>query len=231
MDLSNIGLTVNEQRTLETMLRLGKTSAMHISKEARVTYGRIYEVLGSLEEKGLVKVVPEKTKKFVPDPDALLRMIRRKKEHFANLETDLEDFNCRYKENFTEPVLIVKGQRNFKKFALNKKKAENYNYDVKLNFETYPEFIRDARIKKRKGIDVKTLGRLDKETEKRYKEWKRVTPNLKPIKNEGVALSIVDDKETMIVLAKSNIIMLIKDKPFAKFMRRLFLRYFRTQKE
>ncbi|MBW3022798.1 helix-turn-helix domain-containing protein, partial [Candidatus Woesearchaeota archaeon] len=50
MDLKELGLTENEAKAYETLLRLGKTSASHISKESGVPYGRIYNVLSSLEE-------------------------------------------------------------------------------------------------------------------------------------------------------------------------------------
>ena len=53
------------QRRLEAVLKLGKAGASEISKESGVPYSRIYDVLASLEHKGLVKIIPEKGKKFI----------------------------------------------------------------------------------------------------------------------------------------------------------------------
>jgi len=69
MDLSELGLTQNETKAYETLLHKGKSTAAELSKDSGVVYGRIYDVLASLESKGLIKIIPEKTKKFVPsDP-------------------------------------------------------------------------------------------------------------------------------------------------------------------
>ena len=87
MDLTEIGLTQNEAKAYETLLRLGKTTAAYISKESGVPYGRIYDVLASLEAKGLVKVIPEKTRKYVPsDPQFLHEYIEKRKKQFNEIE-------------------------------------------------------------------------------------------------------------------------------------------------
>ena len=44
--------------------------------------------------------------------------------------------------------------------------------------------------------------------------------------NEGFACDIRDDKEVMLGLIKNNTTILIRDKAFAKIMKKLFLAYY-----
>ena len=74
------------------------------------------------------------------------------------------------------------------------------------------------------------MGRIDEETEKNVRERRKISKNIKPIKNEGVAMAIIDDEEIMITLIKSNTIMLVRDKPFIKLMKELFLNYYKNSK-
>jgi len=227
MDLTELGLTKNEAKAYETLLKLGKTSAAHISKESRVPYGRIYDVLGSLEEKGLVKTIPEPTRMYFPsDPKALEEYVAKKKAALEEIESKVKEFKSIYKQHGEEQIQIVKGERNFKKLALAMKKPEKYEYSVKLAFRKDPEFVREVKAMRRKRIKHLTLGRYDSETKKNYEFWKKIEPNTKPIPNEGVAMSLIDGEELLLVMAQSNTIMLIKDKGFIKFMETLFLNYY-----
>ena len=83
----------------------------------------------------------------------------------------------------------------------------------------------------KKGIRVKELVRLDKDTIKNVKRWLRVHENIREIENEGVAVSIRDNSAILIALIKSNISLLIKDKPFVKLMRVLFENYYKQAKK
>jgi len=227
MDLSEIGLTKNEAKAYKTSLLLGKSTASEICKESGVPYGRIYDVLASLEGKGLVKVLPEKTKSYVPsDPKSLHDYIQKRKEQLDEIEKQVKEFKSLYEEYAEEPVQIAKGKKNFYRIFRQLHKPDKTSYSLKYTFELHPEFIREVKRLKKKGADYRALGRIDEETKQGVEEWKKITPNIKPIENEGVAISIVDDKEIMIALIKSNVIMLIKDKPFIKIMKTLFLNYY-----
>ena len=108
MDLTELGLTKNEAKAYETLLKLGKTSAAHISKESRVPYGRIYDVLGSLEEKGLVKTIPEPTRMYFPsDPKALEEYVAKKKAALEEIESKVKEFKSIYKQHGEEQIQIV----------------------------------------------------------------------------------------------------------------------------
>ena len=52
--LEKIGLTSYEIKTFSELLRSGEITASDISQKSGVPYSKIYEVLGSLEEKGWI---------------------------------------------------------------------------------------------------------------------------------------------------------------------------------
>ncbi len=227
MEYKELGLTNNEAKVYEVLLRLGKATAAQASKESGVPYGRIYTVLDSLEEKGLVRIVPEKTKYYYPtDPDKLHNIIDSKIKQLMEIDTNIKNLKKQYDENIQEPVIIAKGKANFYKIAKEMKHAEKYGYTVKYTFELHPEWIKGAKRDIEKGIDIKTLGRFDAETMDAIKEWSNIISPGKPIPNDGIAMSIVDDEQVMIALIKSNTTMLIRDKPFAKMMKELFTKYY-----
>lgn len=227
MDLKELGLTINETKLYEVLLRLGKTTAGHLSKESQVPYGRIYIVLASLEEKGLIKVLPEETKKYVPsDPEKLHELIANRIKSLNEINDKVKEFKKIYEEHEKEPVLIAKGKSNFYKINKETKSAKKYSYAIKYTFEANPIWMRETKDKIRKGIDTKHMGVFNNDTEKAIFEWKKIAKEIKPIENDGVAMSITDDEEVMIGLIKSNTTMLIRDKAFAKIMRQLFVKYY-----
>jgi sugar-specific transcriptional regulator TrmB len=231
MDLTEIGLTANEARVYESLLNLGKTTAAQICKDARVPYGRIYNILASLELKGLVKTIPEATKKFVPsDPKAIELYIAEKRKKLDEAEKKIKEYKIIYEEHEKEAVQLAQGTHTFYKIFNAMKPAETYAYSIKYNFDTHPSIIRDLKRIRANKIEYKVLGRVDKETKDNIKFLNKYHQIVKPISNEGVAISIVDDQEMFICLIKSNTTMLIKDVPFIKLMKELFINYYEHQK-
>jgi sugar-specific transcriptional regulator TrmB len=227
MDFKELGLTPNETKVYETLLRLGKTSAGQLSKESQVPYGRIYTVLASLEEKGLVKVVPEETKKYVAtDPEKLHEIITSRIQNLTQMESKINELKKIYDEHDIEPILIAKGKSNFYKIVKEMKETKKYEYNIKYSFEPNPLWIKNTKDKISGGIDTKTIGKFDLESKKSIKQWKKTLKEIKPIENDGVAMSIIDDEEVMIGLIKSNTTMLVRDKAFAKIMRQVFTKYY-----
>lgn len=227
MDFKELGLTSNETKVYEVMLRLGKTTAGHICKESQVPYGRIYTILASLEEKGLIKTIPEETKKYIPsDPGKLHEIIDNRIKSLMEIDNKVKELKKIYEEHEIEPVILAKGKSNFYKINKEIRETQKYAYNIKYTFEPNPVWMRNTKNRISKGIEIKEIGRFDKETESAITEWKTVTKEIKPIQNEGVAIGIVDDEEVMIALIKSNTTMLIRDKAFAKIMRQLFVKYY-----
>lgn len=224
MKLPEIGLRKNEEKVYETLLLLGKSSASQISKESQVPYGRIYSVLDSLEEKGLVMIVPEKTKHYVPsNPEKLASFITAKRAAIDLFEKKVASYKTIYQNHDLEAVQIVRGRNGFYKLLREMKRSQTYEYNFKSTFDVYPEILRDAEILVKQGVDFKTLGPVSLVPPENLIEWKKITQNIRSFDSKDVALSIVDDNELMLTLIKSNVTLLFRDKPFVLLMKRLFL--------
>jgi sugar-specific transcriptional regulator TrmB len=223
MDFRVLGLSDYETKAYAGLLRLGKSGASAISRESGVSYGKIYEVLASLERKGLLKVVPEKTKQFVPSaPNELIDIITQREKELTDLKKSVEDLKALYEQHNQTPVEIAQGKRNFYKVLRDMTPNSHIQYNIKYMSEYQPEWERDERENIRRGGDIKVLSRYDDETRENVKRQHEIHPNHRIFPNDGVAMSI-RDTQVMITLIKRNTIMLVNDSMFADIMRRLFL--------
>lgn len=98
--------------------------------------------------------------------------------------------------------------------------------DIKYISDFNPVLLRNVIENNKNGVDYKVLARMDKETSINIEKWKPYIKNMKPIPNKGVAMQITDNKELMIILIKSNVTLLIRDKAFISMLKMFFLKYY-----
>lgn len=231
-EFQELGLTGNEAKVYSTLIEHGKMSAGEVSSKSEVPYSRIYDVLDSLAHRGLVEVIPEKTKKYIPgNPDTFVKLLEEKENMIKKAKEKVKQLKQFYDVKEKNPVEMGLGVKSFYKIVSASKKADKYDYSVKWTSEFRPEWVESQKKKLRKGVDVKVLTRHDKETLDNVKKWLKINKNIKSIDNDGLAMSVVDDEEVMLGLIKSNVTLLIRNKPFAKIMKKLFLAYYNSAEE
>ena len=231
MDLKLLGLNDYEAKCYESVVKLGKSTAAQISKVSRVPYGRIYDILSSLEERGFVKVVPGKTKLYVPgDPQNLLDSLRRKRAKIDKLQDDLRDLKKIYELKEFEPVLVAQGKANFHKIIREREKAKEFEFSIRPRTDPRPEFLRREKEQMKKGLDIRSLVRHEKETKENVQKFLKINPKFREIENDGVAMGIIESS-VFIGLINSNTTILIRDKAFIKLMKDLFLAKYKEAKE
>ena len=230
---SELGLTSNEGKAYGVLLEYGKLSAGEVSKFGNVSYSRVYEVLEGLEQKGLIKIIPEKAKKFVPSsPSELMEIIKKRQKNLEKVKDKINEMRKLYREKTKQPVILGYGKRAFYKLIKEQKSAKKYAYNIKYTSEYRSEWERKYRIRKKKSIVDKNLVRYDEETKKNVKKWIKLgRKDLKRFDNDGVALSVHDGEEVVIGLIKSNTTLLIRDEPFAKIMKQLIDDSYKNAKE
>lgn len=87
--LKEIGLSAYESAAYLSLLKLGVSEASIIHKDAAIPYGKIYSILDSLAEKGLVEVQRSRPKKFMGvSPDIALGNLFEKRESKAERELE-----------------------------------------------------------------------------------------------------------------------------------------------
>lgn len=157
------------------------------------------------------------------DPSLLIEKIHEHKKKMDELETGVENLKKVYDQFEEEPVEIVKGKRNFMKIVRRLKKSDQFTYGIKYNLEFNPEIIRSAKKSQSNNLDVRSLYRVDEDTAENLLKWEEELPGLggRIIENEGVAMNL-NEHEMMLILIKSNVTLLIRDKPFLKIMKHMF---------
>jgi len=79
--LEQIGLTSYEIRTFTSLLKSGELTASDLSQKSGVPYSKIYEILGSLEEKGWIGSDDSRpTKYFAKSPTTALDVTKQKSD-------------------------------------------------------------------------------------------------------------------------------------------------------
>lgn len=228
-ELQILGLNKYEAEVYKSLIRLGKASSVEISHDSSVPYGRIYDILSSLVNKKLARVIPEKTKKFSPsDPEILDEILKKKFEELNKIKTKIESLKENYSEHEEEMVWIVKGKNNFYKTINELPSKTREKFSIRYNVEYNPKFIHEKREQK----NIKSLVRVDAETKENIEKWKKHMKKhtFRKIENKGIAMDIRDNY-VWISLIKSNTLIVIKDKPFIDIMKTLFLNTYKNAEE
>ena len=223
MDFNWLGINKSEQKAYQALISLGRSSASRISRESGVSYGKIYEVLGSLEKKGLVKVLPGKHKQFAPEnPEALMHMLDDHQLEMSELRNEIKNMQESFKAEKSYPVLITHGKRNFYKLMASAPESISYVYDINHDSEFHQRHVRDHAKSRARGMDTRVLARVADDTIANIKSWSEVRSDIKSFPNEGVTMRITDGS-VFIGLKNSDTTLMVYDKSFIQIMKDLFL--------
>ena len=102
--LENIGLTSYEIRSYTTLLKEREINASEISEKSGVPYSKIYEVLGTLEEKGWIGSDDSRpTKYFAKSPTTALETTKQsvENEFLKNQSVILTELTSLYEKSGT----------------------------------------------------------------------------------------------------------------------------------
>lgn len=219
-----LGLTLNEGKVYSELIKFDKLPAAEVSSKSGVPYGKIYVVLQALIDKGLVRIIPDKTKKYsCASPDNFEKLISKKKKILEDASVKLKELKKFYDSKEKDFLVVSEGDKGFWKISHDMIDFREYAYNIKWNTQLNPGFLAWMRKKlKKKNLDLKNLVRYDSDTKKNVDKVARIAFPQRKIDNDGVAMSILDDKEVMIGLIKKNTTLLIRDEAFAKIMKDLF---------
>jgi len=91
--LLEIGLTQNETKIYLTLLKIGESKTGEILKNSGINSGRIYEILSSLQKKGLVSYIEKSGVKYfhAANPKRILDYLEEKKQTIENQEKNYKE--------------------------------------------------------------------------------------------------------------------------------------------
>ena len=229
--LRKIGLTEYETKVYIALLDLGKATSGEILQKSNLNTGKIYDILGSLKNKGFIsEVIESGVKKFSPaDPKQIFNYLEEKKEDIQKQEKTFQNIvpDILKKINSTKEPQKVEVFYGFKGLkTAHQKEIDRYSPKETLRVlgimgrEKYPESIYNFYISnlypKRKEAKVKIKKILDKEAKKHRKDHEKEAqikyfPYVSP-----VAIVTIGDLTIIDIVTENPIIITIESKEVAE---------------
>ncbi len=209
--LEKIGLTSYEIRTLTTLLKSGELTASDLNQRSGVPYSKIYEVLGTLEDKGWIGSDDSRpTKYFAKSPSTGIKTTKQRMESdfLQNQNIIINELVPLYEKSGTSEkpdIWVLSGASNIVAKIL--EMVETCRNEVMIALpEAGEELVKQALPKLRllhdKGVDITILtsDKMDKESIKAIKRVSTVK-NKKGLFGGG----IISDKRYVVILLGSEI--------------------------
>ena len=209
--LERIGLTGYEIKTFTVLLKSGELTASDISQKSGVPYSKIYEILGTLEEKGWIGSDDSRpTKYFAKSPSTGLETTRHRMESdfVQNQSTILNELVPLYEKSGTSEkpdIWVLSGATNIAAKIL--EMVETCKKEVMIALpEAGEELVRQAMPKMRslhdRGVEITILtsDKMDKEPIKAIKRVATVK-----IKKGLFGGGIISDKRYVVILLGSDV--------------------------
>ena len=204
--LDNMGMTSYEIRTYASLLKAGELTAADLSQKSGVPYSKIYEVLGSLEEKNWVSSDDSRpTKYYARSPATALETSKQKidADFKENQTIVLNELTPLYEKSGTSErpdIWVLSGTLNISSKVL--EMVESCKNEVMIALPKASEgLVKHALPKLRllhdKGVDISILtsDNMDKES---LKSISRVA-NVK-VKKGLFGGGIISDKRYVVIL-------------------------------
>ena len=204
--LEKIGLTSYEIRTFTALLKDGELTASDLSQKSGVPYSKIYEVLGTLEEKGWIGSDNSRpTKYFAKSPSTGLETTKQNQEkNFSeNQNIILSELVPLYEKSGTSEkpeIWVLSGAVNITSKIL--EMVESCRKEVMIAIpEAGQELVRLALPKLRllhdKGVEITILtsDKLDKDSTVAIKRVAKVK-----VKEGLFGGGIISDKRYVVIL-------------------------------
>ena len=235
--LRKIGLTQNESKAYEALLKIGEWTVSDILEESELTSGKIYETLSSLEKRGLISIVIKSgVKHFSPaNPNKLLSYLEDKKaeidiqkrEFEKLLPSIMDKINKSKGESKIEIFSGFNGMKTaqMKEFDYAKKSSTLYVTGV-LASEKYPKGISDFFIynikplRESKKYQIKKLLGDDARGSKKDQE-KQATIKYLPYDSQ-VGIIVIENLTLLGIYTENPIVIVIDSEEIAKSFREQF---------
>ena len=204
--LEKIGLTSYEIRTFSSLLKAGELTASDLSQKSGVPYSKIYEVLGTLEEKGWIGSDDSRpTKYFAKSPATGIETTKQRleSEFSKNQGIILNELVPLYEKSGTSErpdIWVLSGAVNIAAKIL--EMVESCRNEVMIALpEAGEELVKQALPKLRslhdKGVDIiiLTSDKMDKESLKAVSRVATVK-----VKKGLFGGGIISDKRYVVIL-------------------------------
>jgi len=239
--LDKLGLSQYEKQAYLALLRLGRTKSKELSKESNVSYGRIYEILDKLEERGLVSSLPTTPKTFeaINPKISFKRILNKKTEELTKLKKEIKQLKLPSKKmpaKFEDRTSVIHGkQKQIQLINELKERATKEILSIPGTYEAKtPTKVASHRALQR-GVKIRRLLRaVTPDNKLRVKENLKLGEQIRQKTLTGLRLQIIDKKEAIISIVepktKNRISIHTTNKDFASSMAIFFESLWETSK-
>jgi sugar-specific transcriptional regulator TrmB len=209
---SELGFNEYESKALSGLTLLKKASPKELSRTSKVPQNKLYSIITKLKALGLLAEIPNENKKYqLINLNTFVReKLRERQAKLKQLEFSsriLERLKDK-QENFSFQVII--GQKAImNKLSEHNLKVKKEILGVQRNWKIWGEGLRQMQKAVKKGVKVKFIGEINKETEKRASEWEKIGCKIrhynKKLGENPLRFSIFDNKEARVTIGKPEI--------------------------
>jgi len=206
--LTNLGLTDYEIRTLLSLFKLKEAKAPQISQYSQVPKTRIYDILDSLVQRGLIVEMHNRPKRYriMEAGKVFGTLIEEKKKTFDDIEKEVDAVvkelsYASIPEDQEDTVIKVKSKNDFLKILAQELDNAKDNVIGFIDLDAgHSPLIKSIKGATDRKVNVKILHHRQHKDMKRYLsenlEFKHV--------NHGLTAFTIDNKKAIIALSNLN---------------------------
>ncbi len=208
------GLTEYETKCYVTLLKIGISTSGGICRNSRIPYGRIYDVLFSLSEKGFIKIFEGRPKRFIAIEPRMVfnKIIDEKKKELEENEKQIKDVINKLEtvskvkiESPLEAIKIIEGRKNYLNFSVKLHEKAKKEWRAIHRLPVYKPHIDAYRKMIKKGVETKVITQITKDNLNRTKIWKEIGIKLRYVDKIDVRFTVIDKEEIVLRLSDPEI--------------------------
>ncbi len=207
----SLGFSEYESKVLITLIKLQVANPKEISFDSGVPQNKLYKILKDFEKEGILSIILTEKKRYklinlesfinnkIKEKENKLKELKRNSKFIKNLENEDEFI-----------FSLIKGQKSImNKLAENNSKTKKEIIGVQRNWKFWSKGAEAMKDTLKRGVDVKLIGVVNKETKKKVLEWKKIGCKVKQYNKKfgenPLRFTIFDNKEARITIGKPEI--------------------------
>jgi sugar-specific transcriptional regulator TrmB len=234
---SSLGFGEYEAKALASLVKLKSGSPKEISFDSGVPQNKLYGILKDFERKGILALVPGESKRYrvINFETFVENRIKEKENELKSLKKSSKNLD-KIKDNEDEFIFsLLKGQQTImNKLAEQNIVVRKEIFGVQRNWKVWGKGIRAMKDSVKKGVDVRLIGVVNKDTKKKAREWKKIGCKIrgysKKFGESPLRFTVFDNEVARITIGKPEIsdpkdyvTIWTKSKPLIRILRNQFI--------
>ncbi len=206
-----LGFTDYESKTLEALINKNPSTPKQISQDSKVPQNKLYQILKKFQCLGILStfLTEPKSYQLINLKTFIDDKIKQKKGELSKLKTHSQKIELPGPRPEATLSLIRGQQVIMNKLAEHNQYVKKEILGVQRNWKIWGRGLREMREIIKRGVKVKMIGVINKETKKRAKEWKSIGCKIRVYNTQfgenPLRFTIFDDEQVRITIGKPEI--------------------------